>query len=132
MTITLIGRPTAPTPSTARSESVPALRGAALLAVLREVVSASADLDPDLLHSTLPAGRAAIRLATAARADAAASGIDAGTPLTAGPGIVVMREMVSALTLLASAVDAETLGPDPVLALPGDLLEAYRTFLEAV
>lgn len=130
MTVTLIGRPTTPTPSPARPESVPALRGAALLSVLRDVVRAATDLNPDLLHSTLPAGRAVIRLATAARADAAASGIDAGTPLTSGPGIVVMRELVQALGLLESAVGPRAAAPDPVLALPGDLLEAYRSFLE--
>lgn len=100
--------------------------GPALLAVLRGVVTASADLDPDLLHSTGPAGRAVLTIAAAGRRHAAELGVDAGTPLSQAPGIVVMREAVQVLTLLERTTDPVAGTGESTLSPP--LADAYRTF----
>jgi hypothetical protein len=62
--------------------------------------------DPDRFGSDTAAGRALLSLAARARFAAATRGADSGTPLTAGPGVVVVRDLVAAVRLLDSAVAA--------------------------
>lgn len=132
MTLTLVDPAPRPTPVPAQTEGARDTRGSTLLAVLRDVVAAGAELDPDTLHSTLPAGRAVLTLAAAARAHAARRGADAGTCLTDGPGIVVMRELVQVLALLERTVDLQAAPADPTIGLPRALADAYRRFLQIV
>lgn len=135
MTLTLIGRPARPTPAHARSadsdDARAAVHGATLLAVLRDVVAAAADLDPDMLHSTLPAGRAVLTLSAAARAHVAGLGHDAGTTLTDGPGIVVLRDLVRALDLLERTAGSPSSLHAPSTTLAEEVVGAYRAFLDA-
>jgi hypothetical protein len=83
----------------------PAVDADALLARLRDALDAHAadDADP---HGGTPAGRALLRLATLARATAATLGADPGTPLTDGPGVVVLRDLAAATQLLERALSA--------------------------
>jgi hypothetical protein len=85
----------------------PAAEGTApalVLEVLHRALSSCAELDPDLLHSTTVAGRAATSLAALARSAAAALGADPGVVLHNGPGVVVLRDLVQAVTLFEVAV----------------------------
>lgn len=132
MTITLdppprtTSRTAAPNPAPDRADTT----GPALLAVLRGVVTASTDLDPDLFHSTGPAGRAVLTIAAAGRQHAEELGVDAGAPLSVAPGIVVMREAVRVLALLERTTDPIDGTGDSTLS-PA-LADAYRTFLHHV
>ena len=74
-----------------------------LRAELREAVVVCAQEDPDLFHSSSAAGREVLALAARARAAAGALGVDPGTCLTSGPGIVVVRDLVAAVQLLDRA-----------------------------
>ncbi len=74
-----------------------------LVAALRGALAAVAELDPDLLGSGTPAGRAAVPMAGTARAAVAALGGDAGVALTHAPGVVVGRDLSAATSLLAAA-----------------------------
>lgn len=132
MTLTLIDPAPRPIPTPARADASCDTRGSALLAVLREVVASSAGLDPDALHSTLPAGRAVLTLTAAARAHAASRGVDPGTSLTDGPGIVVMRDLVAVLGLLERTVDLHAAPTDPTACLPRELVDAHRGFLQII
>ncbi len=80
-----------------------------LLALLRDALSVAAEQDPDRLHSRTTAGRALVSLSALAREAAAALGADPGPRLTAGPGVVVLRELAAATGLLdrAAARSAE-------------------------
>lgn len=74
-----------------------------VLDTLHDTLDAVADLDPDLLHSHTSAGHAVVALAAAARAAAASLGADPGTPLREAPGVVVVRDLVAAVSLLEHA-----------------------------
>jgi hypothetical protein len=69
------------------------------------LVTVGADDAPDRYSSGTPAGRTLLALATLARRAAGALGADPGVALTAGPGIVVQRELASAARLLHDAAD---------------------------
>jgi hypothetical protein len=87
-----------------------------VLEVLHHAISACAELDPDVLHSTTAAGRAATSLAGLARSAVAALGADPGVSLHNGPGVVLLRDLVHAVTLLelAAAGSPENIDrPDP-------------------
>lgn len=89
---------------------------APLLRVLHDALCACAELDPDLFHSTTAAGRVATSIAGLARSAVAALGADPGTALRDGPGVVVIRDLAHAVTLLelASAGSRESVNyPDP-------------------
>lgn len=135
MTPTLLGLAPPPLSRPTPGETRRAAGGRALLALLRDMVGSSIDLDPDLLHSTLPAGRAVLTATAAARAYTAGNGGTSGTALTEAPGIVVMRDLVRALDLLESTVPRGDGPPDlddPAVELPVELAQAYESFLQTV
>ena len=74
-----------------------------LRAELHDALLACAQEDPDLFHSSTAAGRALLALASRARSAAGALGVDPGTCLTSGPGVVVVRDLVAAVRLLDAA-----------------------------
>jgi len=80
-----------------------------LLIPIHEAVSACAELDPDLLHSTTELGSTVVSLASIARAATRATGVDAGTDLVSGPGVMVVRDLVAAVQDLEIAVARATL-----------------------
>ncbi|MPZ63347.1 MAG: hypothetical protein GEU93_19100 [Propionibacteriales bacterium] len=96
MTITMI-----------RIETQPLLAGRSdaggVLGTLHDTLDAVSELDPDLLHSHTCAGHAVVTLAGAARAAAAALGTEPGTALREAPGVVVVRDLVAAVSLLELA-----------------------------
>ncbi len=97
-----------------------------LVAALRAALSAVAELDPDLLGSRTPAGRAAVPMAGTARAAIAALGGDAGTALTHAPGVVVGRDLAFATTQLAAAVPAGDATPSAARRLADLAAQAER------
>lgn len=98
-----------------------------LLSTLRETVDAVSELDPDLLHSHTSAGRAVVALAGAARAAAAALGVERGTVLRTAPGVVVVRDLVAAVSLLELAASRRggTLDPLALQQVTGRVSAAY-------
>ena len=107
---------------------------APVLGVLHRALSACAELDPDLLHSTTAAGRAATSLAGLARSAVGALGADPGVALHNGPGVVVLRDLVRAVTLLevAAAGSSENIDrPDPD-GLGADAAETYAIMKQAI
>ncbi len=107
---------------------------APVLEVLHHALSACAELDPDLLHSTTAAGRAATSLAGLARSAVAALGADPGAPLRNGPGVVVVRDLVQAVTLLELAAAGSPEGvdrPDPD-GLGSAAAETYAIMEQAI
>lgn len=66
---------------------------------------AAQDDATDRWASDTPAGRTLLSLAAQARRTAASLGAESGAPLTAGPGVVVLRELAAAAHLLDRAVD---------------------------
>ena len=87
-----------------------------LLTVLGDALVLCAECDDAQLASCTHAGRAVLSLAALARRTAAALGVDPGVPLSAGPGVVVVRDLSSATGLLIRAVGPSE-GP------PGDVGE---------
>ncbi|NYJ06623.1 hypothetical protein [Petropleomorpha daqingensis] len=75
-----------------------------LLTVLGDALVLCAECDDAELGSCTHAGQAVLSLAALARRTAAALGVDPGVPLTAGPGVVVVRDLSSATGLLVRAV----------------------------
>jgi hypothetical protein len=116
MTTTLIQTGTTSTPATD-----------ALRHLLDDVLaSVGADDAAERYSSRTPAGRTLLSLATLARRAAGALGADPGVALTGGPGIVVQRELASAVRLLeeaAQAVHAEPWDIDDLL-VPAQRLRA--------
>jgi hypothetical protein len=106
MTITLNRIETQPLPAT-RSDA----KG--VLGILRDTVVAVSEVDPDLLHSHTSAGHAVVTLAGVARAAAAALGADAGTALRTASGVVVVRDLVVAVSLLELAASRHGASSDP-------------------
>jgi hypothetical protein len=107
---------------------------APVLEVLHHAISACAELDPDLLHSSTAAGRAATSLAGLARSAVAALGADPGVALHDGPGVVVVRDLVQAVTLfeLAVAGSPENIDrPDPD-GLGAAVAETYALMKQAI
>ena len=90
-------------PDTMYAAAAP-LSGTDLLAVLNDAVASVADVDPDELGSSRPAGRELLRLARLARTAAAGLGRHPGTAVTEAPGVVVVRELVAATRTLAAAI----------------------------
>jgi hypothetical protein len=77
-----------------------------LLGALDDAIDLIAQVDDLALHTGTAAGRALAQLAGLARAVAALLGQDVGRPLTHGPGVVVVRDLVAAARLLQRAVAA--------------------------
>ncbi|HZJ05359.1 MAG TPA: hypothetical protein VFD59_07800 [Nocardioidaceae bacterium] len=107
---------------------------APLLEVLYDVLTTCAELDPDLFHSTTAAGWAATSLAGLARSAVAALGADPGVALHNGPGVVVIRDLVHAVTLLELAAagspgNTYRLDPDGFVAAA---TAAYAVLRQAV
>lgn len=121
-----------------RSEiTAPVVEGssvALVLEVLRDALSACAEPDPDLFHTATPAGRAAITLAELARSTVIALGAEPGPVLRDGPGVVVMRDLVHAVMLVALAAAAvPDDGCSPALdGLATSVAAAYATLLETI
>ena len=116
MTTTLIQTGTTPTPATD-----------ALRHLLDDVLaSVGADDAPERYSSRTPAGRTLLSLATLARRAAGALGADPGVALTGGPGIVVQRELASAVRLLDEAAEAAHAEPWEIddLLVPAQRLQA--------
>ena len=116
MTTTLIQTGTTPTPATD-----------ALRHLLDDVLaSVGADDAPERYSSRTPAGRTLLSLATLARRAAGALGADPGVALTGGPGIVVQRELASAVRLLGEAAQAAQAEPWEIddLLVPAQRLQA--------
>jgi hypothetical protein len=84
-----------------------------LLGILHDTVDAVAELDPDLLHSHTSAGDAVLTLAGAARAAAEVLGSEPGVALRTAPGVVVVRDLVAAVSLLETASSRRIGGWDP-------------------
>jgi hypothetical protein len=75
------------------------------------LLTVAADDAADRYSSRTSAGRALLAFATLARRAAGALGADPGVALTAGPDIVVQRELASAARLLDEAADAAQAEP---------------------
>jgi hypothetical protein len=80
-----------------------------LLTVLHDALSACEEADLDLLSARTAAGSALISLSALARATAATLGVDPGTWLADGPGVVVVRDLAAATRLLARAASRATM-----------------------
>src|SRR4051794_41744720 len=79
--------------------------GAVLLRdLMHDALAVAADDDAESFDSRTPTGRVLLLLATLARQAAGAFGVEAGIPLAAGPGVVVVREFAAAVRLLDEAV----------------------------
>jgi hypothetical protein len=96
-----------------------------LVTALRAALSAVAELDPDLLGTRTPAGRAAVPMAGTARAAIATLGGDAGMALTHAPGVVVGRDLAVATAQLA-AVPASDATPSAARRLADLAAQAER------
>lgn len=103
-----IPAPRAPVEQRARGEGDLAV----MLAILHAVLDEVAWLEPDGLHSREPAGHELVTLAAAARAAVAAVGAEPGAALRQGPGVVVVRDLVDAVTLLERVGRAQLSGDD--------------------
>jgi len=107
---------------------------APVLEVLHHALSACAELDPDLLHSTTAAGRAATSLAGLARSAVTALGADPGVALRNGPGVVVLRDLVQAVALLelAAAGSPENIDRPDADGLGAAAAETYAIMKQAI
>lgn len=103
---------------------------AAMLAILHAVLDEVAWLEPDGLYSEEPAGRELVTLAGAARAAVAVVGGESGAVLRQGPGVVVVRDLVEAVTLLERVRTAPINDDDRVLlaGLTSRIAEAMDRF----
>ncbi|WP_129669062.1 hypothetical protein [Phytoactinopolyspora endophytica] len=84
-----------------------------VLGTLRDALGTVSELDPDLVHSDTCAGHAIVTLAGAARAAATALGTAPGTVLREGSGVVVVRDLVAAVSLLELAASRRGGPSDP-------------------
>ncbi|HEX2361197.1 MAG TPA: hypothetical protein VHI11_03900 [Jiangellaceae bacterium] len=69
--------------------------------MLRHALAACEEQDLESLHGRTAAGRALVSLSALARGAASALGAAPGASLTDGPGVVVVRDLVSATRQLA-------------------------------
>jgi hypothetical protein len=83
-----------------------------VLDILYDTLDVVSELDPDLLDSYSSAGRAVSSLAAAARAAAAALGAAPGIALGHASGVVVVRDLVAAVSLLELAASRRDGDPD--------------------
>ncbi|NEE02980.1 hypothetical protein [Phytoactinopolyspora halotolerans] len=84
-----------------------------VLGTLHDTLDTVSELDPDLLHSDTLAGHAIVTLAGAARAAVTALGTASGTALREASGVVVVRDLVAAVSLLELAVSRRGGPSDP-------------------
>lgn len=127
MTITMDRIETQPFPASGKDAG-------GVLGILHATVDAVAELDPDLLHSHTCAGHAVVTLAGAARAAAAVLGAEPGTALRTASGVVVVRDLVAAVSLLELAASRRG-GPSNPRALQQitrRATTAHGQFLRAV
>jgi hypothetical protein len=124
------------TVDTAQSQPLPTSAGDAseVLSMLYDTVDTIAELDPDLLHSRTPIGHAIVTLAGAARAAAAALGAAPGPTLRDAPGVVVVRELVAAVSVLELATGRRVAAADPrgLQLIARQVRTAYGRYLLAV
>ena len=99
-----------------------------LLTVLGDALVLCAECDDAQLASCTHAGQAVLSLAALARRAAAALGVDPGVPLSAGPGVVVVRDLSSATGLLVRAVGSSA---SPSGDVAEQLLDRLRKGLTA-
>jgi hypothetical protein len=83
-----------------------------LLALLHDALSACEEQDLGLLDAKTPAGSALVSLSALARGAAGALGTAPGRYLTEGPGVVVVRDLVTATRLLARAASRTNVTSD--------------------
>jgi hypothetical protein len=103
-----------------------------LQALMHDALFAVAEQPADWFSSATPAGRNLLSLAAMARLAARALGADPGIPLTAGAGVVVVRDFAAAVRLLDQAVQDR---PDPAGEVDGVLATAkglHAHLLESV
>jgi hypothetical protein len=87
-----------------RTDSTTTVSGADTLRMLmNDALSVASDDDADQYSSSTVAGRTLLAMAAVARQAARVLGEDPGTPLTAGSGVVVERELAAAVRLLDRA-----------------------------
>lgn len=105
-----------------------------VLGTLHDTIDAVSELDPDLLHSHTSAGHAVVTLAGTARAAAEALGAAPGTALRAASGVVVVRDLVAAVSLLDLAASRRNGLSDPraLRQITDRANTAYARFLLAV
>ena len=77
-----------------------------LRVLIDDALYLAADDAADRYSSRTSAGRTLLSLAALARRAAGALGVEGGVALTAGPGIVVQRELAAAARLLDEAAEA--------------------------
>jgi hypothetical protein len=99
-----------------------------LLTVLGDALVLCAECDDAELGSCTHAGQAVLSLAALARRAAAALGVDPGVELSAGPGVVVVRDLSSATGLLVRAVGSSA---SPSTDVAEQLLARLRKGLTA-
>jgi hypothetical protein len=85
-----------------------------LQALMHDALFAVAEQPADRFSSTTTAGRDLLSLAAMARLAARALGAEAGIPLTAGAGVVVVRDFAAAVRLLDRAVQNHSDRPGDV------------------
>jgi hypothetical protein len=104
--------------------------------VLRSLLDDALDIagdDAGVDHSSrTPAGRTLLDLAALARRAAGALGADPGVVLTAGPGVVVQRELAAATRLLAGAAAAADGESQDVAELLAPAQQLYAQLLGSV
>jgi hypothetical protein len=76
-----------------------------LRVLIDDALSVAADDAADRYSSRTSTGRTLLSLAALARRAAGALGVESGAPLTAGPGVVVQREVATAARLLDAAAE---------------------------
>jgi len=105
-----------------------------VLGILHDTVDAVAEVEPDLLHSHTSAGHAVVTLAGAARAATAVLGTDPGTTLRTASGVVVVRDLVAAVSLLELAASRRGGPSDPraLQQITRRATTAHGQFLRAV
>ena len=92
-----------------------------LQALMHDALFAVAEQPADRFSSTTTAGRDLLSLAAMARLAARALGADAGIPLTAGAGVVVVRDFAAAVRVLDLAIQHRS---DPSGEVDGVLASA--------
>lgn len=120
--MTAVIAPTVPAPVPAG----PAAETGTLLAVLASALVVVAEEEPETFSTRTPAGTAVTSLSAIARRAAARLGADPGVHLTDGPGVVVVRDLVSATRLLSRALDRSGMacGPDRELTAAAQVVHA--------